>query len=201
MGESQAERPKATSPSATLLFNLFRGITSPLGQHLDPFAPCVDFICSAPPWLLNPVGSHFLSDPWSELYPVQGAPEPRDPDVPVLWEAMQKQHEGPVAMTSGDIVKPQTRTLQEGPIQVRTKEGKGASFLDEPPRWIWTFQPPFFILHPPHEICLQEALTLRVRKQCWPSVESLRQSGADNRWRPRQPRRGRHSTLVSAMQL
>lgn len=116
MGKSQAEGPKDTSPSAILLFNLFRGITSPLGQRLDPFATHVDFICSAPPQLLNPAGSHFLSNPWSELYPVQGAPEPRDQDVPVLWEAMQKQHKGPVATTSGDIVKPQTRTLQEGPI-------------------------------------------------------------------------------------
>lgn len=37
-------------------------------------------------------------------------------DLPVLWEAVQKQHEGPIATSSGDIVQAQARALREGTV-------------------------------------------------------------------------------------
>lgn len=45
-----------------------------------------------------------------------GSPGPQVSDLPVLREAVQKQHEGPVATSSRDIVEAQARALGEGTV-------------------------------------------------------------------------------------
>ena len=83
---------------------------------------------SAGTFLETPVLEHPLLCLGPPVYPASpaappappaalGAPSPWASYLPVLREAVQKQHEGSVATSSGDIVEAQARALGEGTVR------------------------------------------------------------------------------------
>lgn len=74
-------------------------------------------VVQAPHLPPHPIPHPRPSPPHPSLpHPVLCVPGPWASDIPVLREAMQKQHEGPLAASSGDIVQAQARALGEGTV-------------------------------------------------------------------------------------